>query len=99
MDDKDRSAIAFLRMAPDQDDYLVCVCNFTPVQYDGFVIGLPEKGTLQEILNSDEERFGGGGSRNPQPIRSVKEPFLDLPYSARLTLPAMATLYFRYKKG
>ena len=99
VDDKDRSAIAFLRMAPDQDDYLVCVCNFTPVQYDGFVIGLPEKGTLQEILNSDEERFGGGGSRNPQPIRSVKEPFLDLPYSARLTLPAMATLYFRYKKG
>ena len=99
VDDRDRSAIAFMRMAPDQNSYLVCVCNFTPVQYDGFVIGLPAKGTLKEVLNSDEERFGGNGVRNARAIRSVKEPFLDLPYSAKLTLPAMSCLHFIYKKS
>ncbi len=99
VDDRDRSSIAFMRLAPDQHSYLVCVCNFTPVQYDNFVIGLPEKGTLREVLNSDEERFGGGGVRNPHVIHSVKEPFLDLPYSAKLTLPAMSALYFIFKKG
>ena len=98
VDDRDRSAVAFMRMIPGQDEALVCVCNFTPVRYDGFVIGLPERGTLKEILSSDEERFGGGGVRNEHVIRSVHEPFLEHPHSARLTLPAMATLYFRYKK-
>ena len=99
VDDRDRSAIAFMRMAPDQNSYLVCVCNFTPVQYDGFVIGLPAKGTLKEVLNSDEERFGGGGVRNGRAIRSVKEGFLGLPCSAKLTLPAMSCLHFIYKKS
>ena len=98
VDDRDRSAIAFLRMAPEQESYLVCVCNFTPVQYDNFVIGLPEKGSLKEILSSDEERFGGGDVRNAHTIRSVKEPFLNLPYSAKLTLPAMSSVYFIFKK-
>ena len=98
VDDRDRSSIAFMRLAPEQDSYLVCVCNFTPVAYEGFQIGLPERGTLREILNSDEERFGGGGVRNLHAIRSVHEPFRDLPYSARFTLPAMATLYFSFKK-
>ena len=97
VDDRDRSSIAFLRMAPEQQSYIVCVCNFTPVQYDGFVIGLPEKGTLKEILSSDEERFGGGGVRNAKLIHSAEEPFLDMAHSAKLTLPGMSALYFEYK--
>ena len=98
VDDRDRSAIAFMRMAPEQEDYLVCVCNFTPMQWDGFLIALPEPGTLKEILSSDEERFGGWGVRNWEEIHSVNEPFLNMPCSARLTLPAMSTVYFTYKK-
>ena len=96
MNDADRSSIAFLRKDPADESYLVCVCNFTPSRYDDFVIGLPPRGTLQEILNSDEERFGGKGVRNEALIRSDKEGFWELPCSAKLTLPAMSTLYFRY---
>ena len=96
VNDADRSSIAFLRKDPADDSYLVCVCNFTPVQYDNFVIGLPAPGTLKEILSSDEERFGGRGVRNEALIRSDKEGFWELPCSAKLTLPAMSTLYFRY---
>ena len=97
VDDKDRSSIAFLRSAPDQDSYIVCVCNFTPNRYDGFVIGLPKGGTLHEILNSDDVRFGGSGLTNPPLIYTKKEPFLDMEYSASLTLPPMSAQFFRYK--
>ena len=99
VNDNQRSAIAFLRLAPEQDSYLVCVCNFTPVRYDDFVIALPEPGTLREILSSDEERFGGHGIKNEGTIKSINEPFFEMQYSAKLTLPPMSAVYFEYKKN
>ena len=97
VNDRDRSTIAFLRTYPGAQEGLVCVCNFTPNRYDGFVIGLPKTGTLREILNSDDERFGGGGVCNKGAIRSHHRPFLDLEHSAEITVPAMSCIYFRYK--
>ena len=43
VDDRERSSVAFMRMEPDAEKgaYLVCACNFTPVRYDDFQIGLP----------------------------------------------------------
>jgi 1,4-alpha-glucan branching enzyme len=73
------------------------VSNFTPVQYENFVIGLPRPGTLHEILNSDEERFGGSGVRNKPLVHARREGFLDMDYSARITLPPMSTVFFRYR--
>ena len=97
VDDRDRSSVAFLRSSEKDESYLVCVCNFTPVRYDDFVIALPVAGTLHEVLNSDDERFGGGGVANPHTIKTEKEPFLDMQYSAKLTLPPMASVMFSFK--
>ena len=96
VDDAGRSSVAFLRSAPDEDSYLVCVCNFTPVCYPNFLIGLPESGTLEEVLNSDDEGFGGTGVNNPEPIRSFEQDFLDMHHCAQVTLPPMSSVFFRY---
>ena len=98
VNDNQRSSVAFIRLAPEQDSYLVCACNFTPVRYDDFVIALPAPGTLKEILSSDEERFGGHGVKNEGVIKSMDEPFFEMDYSAKITLPPMSTVYFEYKK-
>lgn len=95
VDDSDRSSVAFLRTA-DGVSGIVCVCNFTPVRYDEFTIALPAPGTLREVLNSDDERFGGGGVSNPKPLRAKKKPFLDMQYSAQLTLPPMSAVFFKF---
>ena len=97
VDDAGRSSIAFLRSPASKKKGVICVCNFTPVRYDGFVFGLPAPGTLTEILNSDDEQFGGEGVLNEGVIRSVDEPFLDLPASAAITLPAMSAVFFEYR--
>ena len=97
VDDAGRSSIAFLRSAPEDDSYVVCVCNFTPLSYADFVIGLPAAGTLKEILNSDAECFGGSGQGNPKLIYARKDSFLDMDYSAQIMLPAMSCLFFRYR--
>ena len=95
VDDADRSSIAFLRTAR-SGRKVVCVCNFTPVHYTDFVIGLPKKGVLREALTSDDARFGGSGIHNAPEIRSVHEPFGRLPYSARVELPPLSTVYFTF---
>ena len=66
-------------------------------QYDGFVIGLPQNGTLKEILNSDDPAFGGSGAGNPRAIRAKKQPFTDLPWSAAVTLPPLSALFFEFR--
>ena len=99
VNDRDRSAVAFMRMAPQQRSYLVCACNFTPVPVDGFVIGLPEDGVLTPLLSSSEERFGGNGDAPSEPIHSVREPFANLPCSASIHLPAMSAVYYTFKKS
>ena len=95
VDDAERSAIAFLRTARN-GRRLVCVCNFTPVRYDDFVIGLPKRGVLRELLSSDSEEFGGSGVHNAPEIRSENVPFGTLPCSARVTLPELAAVYFTF---
>ena len=95
VDDAERSAIAFLRTARN-GRRVVCVCNFTPVRYDDFVIGLPKRGVLRELLSSDAEDFGGTGIRNAPEIRSEDTPFGALPCCARVTLPPLSTVYFTF---
>ena len=99
VNDRDRSAVAFMRMAPQQKSYLVCACNFTPVPIEGFVIGLPEKGTLTELISSNENRFGGNGVHRSEPIKASSEPFVNLPCSAAIDLPPMSAVYYIFKKN
>lgn len=97
VNDRERSSVAFLRTGEsDKGKYLICVSNFTPVRYDGFVIGLPFPGSIKEILSSDEERFGGTGTVNTGCLKTRNEGFCDLPCSVSLTLPALSTVYFEY---
>ncbi|MBQ2924902.1 MAG: alpha amylase C-terminal domain-containing protein, partial [Anaerotignum sp.] len=51
---------------------------------------VPHMGTYQEILNSDEERFGGSGILNTQPLKSNDHPSNRCPYSVTLDVPPLA---------
>ena len=97
VDDRDESAIAFIRYANDgSPDMLVC-CNFTPNPLSGFTVGLPCAGTVKELLNSDEARFGGSGVVNPRALRTKKVPFGDHPHSVKLDLGPLSAAFFRFK--
>ncbi len=43
---------------------MLIICNFTPVVYEHFLIGVPFQGKYKEIFNSDYVRFGGQGNVN-----------------------------------
>lgn len=69
--DADHSVIAFLRKS--KDETLLVVCNFTPVSYDEFRIGVPFAGKYKEIFNSDASEYGGTGFVNPRVKQSKRK--------------------------
>ena len=62
-DDSERSIISYRRIAENSHE-LIVVINFTPTAYKDFVLAVPEEGAYEEVLNSDDERYGGGGFTN-----------------------------------
>ena len=47
------SVLTFLRRAKNRDDFVVAVCNFTPVVREEYRVGVPRPGFYREILNTD----------------------------------------------
>ncbi len=73
---------------------LICACNFAPVLRENHRLGLPRKGTYRLIANTDGEVYGGSGVKLPKSLKAIEEPIHGQPYSASITLPPLATLWF-----
>ncbi len=56
--------VVFSRSGRCSEEVLLFVCNFGDSDTETFRVGVPFAGTWMEVLNSDEERFGGDGRTN-----------------------------------
>ena len=92
-DDSRQSGVAFLRKDANGKRHLG-VWNFNPVLREGYALGAPNSGTYKEILNSDDEAFGGAGTVHNKAVRSKKKPLHGFEQSITITLPPMSVLYF-----
>ena len=98
VDNRDECAIAFMRYANDDTPDILCCYNFTPNTLDGFTVGLPCEGSLSIALNSDDEKFGGTGTKVVATAKTLDEPFADQPKSARLILPPLSAVFYKFRK-
>ncbi|MBR4935174.1 MAG: 1,4-alpha-glucan branching enzyme, partial [Anaerotignum sp.] len=87
-DDANSSVVSFIRR-DSKGKELIFVCNFTPVVHRGMHLGVPNMGTYKEVLNSDDERFGGSGIINTEPLKSNDHPSNRCPYSVTLDVPPL----------
>jgi 1,4-alpha-glucan branching enzyme len=93
--DLDSSVISFLRRAKDPSDFLVFVCNFTPLVRHGYNVGVPDPGVYTEVMNSDDAAWGGSGVTNSGPIRSNPGHVQGRHHFITLTLPPLAVIVLR----
>ena len=93
--DSDNSVISFMRKGKRPEDTLVFVCNFTPVPRYGYRLGVPLAGTWDELLNSDDQRYGGSGQVNTQDMPSGPMFWQSCPHSILLTLPPLGTVILK----
>ena len=56
-EDHENSVITFLRKGHDTKNDRLVVCNFTPTVKEQYRIGLPRKGKLKQVFNSDMQVF------------------------------------------
>jgi 1,4-alpha-glucan branching enzyme len=86
--------ISFIRRSPSTGRELICVGNFAPVLRENHQLGLPRKGTYRLIANTDSEVYGGSGVKLSKSIKAEAKPIHGQPYSAIVTLPPLAILWF-----
>jgi 1,4-alpha-glucan branching enzyme len=91
--DAEANVVAFARFAAGGARVVVCVCNFSPVPRLAYRLGLPQGGVWRELVNTDDERYGGGGVGNSGPVEAKPRSWHDHPYSAELTLPPLAVIW------
>ncbi|CAK8714860.1 1,4-alpha-glucan branching enzyme GlgB [Candidatus Electrothrix laxa] len=92
--DSDNSVFSFIRKAKKTDDFLVVICNFTPVIREKYRIGVPQGGRYREIINSDLTVYHGSGVCNSE-LHTVSEQSYGMDHSLVLTLPPLATLILK----
>ena len=88
--DRTASVLAFNRVG--DEDTVTCVANLTPVPRPGYRIGLVDDGPWHELLSTDDERFGGSGTRNAE-IVVEDTPWQGQPWSALITLPPLGMVF------
>ena len=66
-----QSIFSFVRYAKDKKDFVIVILNLTPLVHNHFIIGVPEKGTYVEVINSDKDVYGGSNMFNGKPLHST----------------------------
>jgi 1,4-alpha-glucan branching enzyme len=90
--DAEHSVLSFLRLSSDGSRPLACIANLTPVPRHGYRVGLPESGRWEEVLSTDDERWGGSGITNDR-LETDDVAWQGMDQSAVLTLPPLAVVW------
>ncbi|MGK0253741.1 MAG: 1,4-alpha-glucan branching enzyme [Mariniflexile sp.] len=96
-DDHENCVISYMRKGNNADNNVVVVCNLIPTLRENYCIGVPKKGKLIEIFNSDSKEFGGSGVSNNKELSAKKNTWNGKEYSIEITLPPLAVTIFQYK--
>jgi 1,4-alpha-glucan branching enzyme len=93
--DSAASILSFIRRARNPEDFVVVVCNFTPVLRLDYRIGVSAAGYYREILNSDSSYYEGSDAGNAGGVRAEPIPWNGRPWSIKLKVPPLAAVYFK----
>jgi len=93
--DADTSIVSFVRRARVQDDFLVIICNFTPVPRLQYRIGVPRAAFYHEVLNSDSELYGGSNMGNMGGVQSDQKAWHGHEHSISITVPPLSCMVFK----
>lgn len=95
--DHENAVMTYIRKGNDTKNDLIVICNFTPVVRENYRIGIPRKGELVEVFNSDAKIFGGSGVQQSGKLKVEATPYDGRDYSIALTLPPLAISVLKMK--
>ncbi|MCL2767575.1 MAG: 1,4-alpha-glucan branching protein GlgB [Synergistaceae bacterium] len=94
--DWQQSIIMFIRKSKTPGEYILAVCNFTPIPRGHYRVGVPAFGSWKEILNSNASIYGGSGMGNSGGMVAEPVPAHGNQFSLPLCIPPLSiTLFYR----
>lgn len=101
-ENKDLSIISFLRKGKKKNSFIIVVCNFTPMVYEDYKVGVPRLIKYREAFNSDKECYGGSDKFNETSFSAVNEGWNNQPYHIKIKIPPLSTIFiepeFKYRR-
>ncbi len=97
IDDHTQSVFAFSRF-DSEGNPVVAICNMTPTVHHNYVVGVPQAGQWQELLNTDSEIYGGSNVHNGGTLTTIEQANHGQAQSLSVTLPPLATVIFKLVK-
>jgi 1,4-alpha-glucan branching enzyme len=94
----DQSIFSFIRKGSKENELLVIICNFKPVVYHDYKVGVPIDTEYVEILNSDATEFGGSNQINKKNLKAIEGEYHSRPYHLSMTIPPYGTVMLRAVK-
>lgn len=91
------SVISFVRKSKDEKDFLLFVCNFTPVAHFNYLVGSRDLVDYEEIFNSDRDIYSGTNILNSGVIKPKLQNINGIPYSLELNIPPLSTIILKPK--
>ena len=93
--DHQNAVMAYIRKGIDPKNDLLIVCNFTPIVRGNYRIGVPKKGKLTQIFNSDNTIYGGSGVTNDLSIHTEATVWNARENSAEVVLAPLSVTVFK----
>jgi len=94
--DAERSVFSFIRKSKDGKNNLLFVCNFTPMEWKDYRVGVPRKKTYKLVLDSDSEEFGGNGKKRPLAYKAMAKECDGRKFSFAYPLSPYGVAVFRF---
>ncbi len=91
--DAEQSTLSWVRQNDEQ--CILCVCNFLPVPRHNFRLGAPRGGVWREIFNSDAREYGGSGQGNMGEVDAAPFSLHGRPHMLTMTLPPLGAVVLK----
>lgn len=95
-DDGYRSIYSFVRYSKNAEQKLLFVCNFTPMQYEDYRVGVPQNTIYKLLLNSDASEYGGNNKKRKFLYEAKKQECDGREFSIAYSLPAYGVAIFEF---
>nr|WP_315241779.1 1,4-alpha-glucan branching protein GlgB [uncultured Flavobacterium sp.] len=94
--DHQNAVISYIRKGNNPQEDLIIVCNLTQVVRENYRIGIPHKGKLKEIFNTDSPLYSGSGVGNPGTLQIELSSYDGRDFSIELILPPLSVTVYSF---
>ncbi|MGV3706137.1 MAG: 1,4-alpha-glucan branching protein GlgB [Arcticibacter sp.] len=97
--DAERSVLSWIRRGESGAEELLFIANFTPEAQHNYRVGVPTPGFYEEVLNSDNLKYGGSDLLNHGDLEAFPVPVSGFTHSLSVSVPPLGVTVLRFLRG